>query len=347
MPVGIGELRRRVDVALGVVEIEPGPRIDALHRADHLRGEQDVVDRHDFGEQIDARLVIDAGIEENVVPHDFVQLGTPVVQRQAAKAAPMERHRAAAVRNDQLERGKILEQVGQDELHERHGVGVEIIRAGGVHGRIAAARYVDHRRHVELDHLLVERIPPFVGQRRRIEVAAGRIGIEIAADEAQLLDAALEFADRVLRRHARRLRQLADADEILRIQRADAVDQVVADLRPFEADALVADVMPHAGGARREDRQIGAALALQLELVLLDALADFVVGHLQRRARRHRRLVLGVGRRGLLLAEALQVLGLGGVVAVAVDDHDNSRFRGCGMADATGRGRDCQTGTAL
>jgi len=26
---------------------------------------------------------------------------------------------------------------------------------------------VDHRRHVEIDHLLVERIPPLVGERRR------------------------------------------------------------------------------------------------------------------------------------------------------------------------------------
>jgi hypothetical protein len=78
------------------------------------------------------------------------------------------------------------------------------------------------------------------------------------------------------------LRQLAHADEILRVERADAMDQIVADLRPFQAHALVADVMAHAGSARREDRDIGAALALQLELVLLDAFADFVVGDFQR-----------------------------------------------------------------
>src|SRR5262249_23004390 len=77
----------------------------------------------------------------------------------------------------------------------------------------------------------------------------------------------------------------------------------------------------HAGGARREDGQIGAALALQLELVLLDALADLVVRYLQRSARWRHRLVLGVGCRGLFLAEAVQVLRFGGVVAVAVDDH--------------------------
>jgi hypothetical protein len=66
------------------------------------------------------------------------------------------------------------------------------------------------------------------------------------------------------RRLALRLRQLADADEVLREQRADAMDEVVADLRPFLADREVADVMAHARGARREDREVGAALALNL-----------------------------------------------------------------------------------
>ncbi len=186
--------------------------------------------------------------------------------------------------------------------------------------RIAAAGDVDHRRHVELDHLLVERIPPLVGHRRRVEIAAGRIGVQVAADEAHL-DAALQLGGGVLRRHAGRLRELADADEVLRIERDDAVDQVVADLGPLLADRLVADVMAHARGARREDRQVGVALALQFELVLLDAFLDLVVAHLQAGARRHRRLVLGVGSRGLILAETMQVLRLGGVVAVAVDDH--------------------------
>ena len=204
--------------------------------------------------------------------------------------------------------------------------------------RVAAAGDVDHRRHVELDHLLVERVVPLVGHRRRVEVAAGRIGIQVAADEAHL-HAALELGDGVLRRHAGRLRKLADADEVLRIERHDPVDQVVADLGPFPADALVADVVAHAGGARREDREVGAALALKLELVGLDAFPDLVVGHLQARAGRHRRLVLGVGRRGLILAEAVQVLRLGRVVAVTVDDHGIPPvIDGLVRPDATTRG---------
>src|SRR3954470_20374645 len=215
--VGGGE-RRIVDIALGVVETESGLRIIALHRADHLRGEQDAVDRHHLGEQIDARLMIDAGVEEDVLAHDLGKLRLAVVERDAAEAAPVERHRAAAVRDDELQGREVLEQVRQDDLHEHHRVGVEIVGAGGVLRRIAATGDVDHRRHVELDHLLVERIPPLVGEQRRIEVAAGRVGIEVAADHAELLDAALELLDRRGRRLALRLRELADADEILREQ---------------------------------------------------------------------------------------------------------------------------------
>ena len=98
------------------------------------------------------------------------------------------------------------------------------------------------------------------------------------------------------------------------------MDQVVADLRPFLRDREITDVMAHAGGARRENREVGAALLLELELSALDALANLVIGHFQARARRQRRLILN--RFGLVLAEAMQVLGLGRVVAVAIDDHD-------------------------
>src|SRR5262249_17441598 len=137
---------------------------------------------------------------------------------------------------------------------------------------------------------------------------------------------ALELFDRGGRRLALRLRQLAHADEVLREQGAHAMDQVVADLRPFQAHRVVADMMAHAGGARREDRDVGAALALELELRALDAGADLVIRHLEAGTRRQRAPVLD--RLGLVLAEAMQVLGFGRVVAVTVDDHDTLRA-GC------------------
>ncbi len=131
---------------------------------------------------------------------------------------------------------------------------------------------------------------------------------------------------------ARMLRQLADADEIVGQQRADAVDEVVADARPHFSGLLGADVMGHAGGARREDRQVAAALPLQLQL-RLDALPQRIVADAEVRRRRpaHR-----IGEPGqLLVAEPVQRLRLGRVVAVNVDDHADVavlRERGAGPA---------------
>jgi hypothetical protein len=65
------------------------------------------------------------------------------------------------------------------------------------------------------------------------------------------------------------------------------MDQFVADLRPFQADAEVADMMSHAHGARREDHQIGIALALKLELSALQSVPDLVVADLERGPRGH------------------------------------------------------------
>ena len=84
----------------------------------------------------------------------------------------MKRHRAAAVRNDQFQRREILEQVTHNELHERGGIGVDVMRAGAVEARIARGADVHHRRHVELHHLLVKLVPPPVGQRWRGPVTA-------------------------------------------------------------------------------------------------------------------------------------------------------------------------------
>src|SRR2546425_7960670 len=77
--------------------------------------------------------------------------------------------------------------------------------------------------------------------------------------------------------------------------------------------------MAHAHRARREDGDVGAALALQLQLRALEARADLVVVDAERALRRD---VLGIlQRRDLALAQFLELPGSGGVVAVAIDDH--------------------------
>ena len=82
-------------------------------------------------------------------------------------------------------------------------VGVDVVRAERVEVGVARRRDVDHRRDVELHERLVEREPVLVGERPRRPVPAGRVGIEVAADEPELLDAAAELRDRVVERAVR------------------------------------------------------------------------------------------------------------------------------------------------
>ena len=83
-------------------------------------------------------------------------------------------------------------------------------------------------------------------------------------------------------------------------------------------------MMGHGRGARREDRHVGAALADQAELVLLQRLADLVVGDGGVRGRRVARL-----ERGLLRVAPVIMGGRRGrIMAVAIDDHAASAAAG-------------------
>ena len=98
------------------------------------------------------------------------------------------------------------------------------------------------------------------------------------------------------------------------------MDEVVALLSPVQARGGVADVMAHPGRAGREDGDVGAAIALQLELGLLQRLADLVVADGERPSGGH---VRGVAQAGdLSLAIGLQVFWRRRVVPVTIDDHD-------------------------
>ena len=147
----------------------------------------------------------------------------------------------------------------------------------------------------------------------------------------------------MLRRHARRLRQLANSDEIVGIERAAAVDQVVADLGPRETDGGIADVVAHAGRARREDGEVGAALALKCQLQL-QALANLRVADVEARARRRPGCILPAG--DLVLPKSLELPRRRRVVAVTIDDHDALTGRWLGP-DKRGGDRPCRGAEAL
>jgi hypothetical protein len=186
---------------------------------------------------------------------------------------------------------------------------------------------VDHRRHVELAELFVEREPPGIGDRRIVPAAAGRIGIEVAADEAQFGDAALQFLNAAGGRCAWRLRQLADGGEIARVEAGNAMDQVIGYPAPVLADGFVTDMVLHGAGDRREDGEVMTPLAHQLQLRALQTVADLVVAELRVGWRGTTRLE----RVDLPAPESLQRRRSGGVVAVAIDDHEGflGRWSAC------------------
>jgi acyl-CoA dehydrogenase len=153
-PVAVGQ-RRPVDVAPGVVPREVAVGVVAPHRAEHLRREQDVGRLDDRRQQVDAGLVVDAGVEEDVVHQQGLDRRPLLPGGDAEEPAPVVGHRPAAVRDHEPQGREPAEQVAHQQLHEGRGVRVEVMRAERVGGRVARGGHVDHGRDVELDHLLV------------------------------------------------------------------------------------------------------------------------------------------------------------------------------------------------
>src|SRR5215469_2461894 len=62
-----------IQIALGVVVVVPRAWIDSADRAHHLGTEQNVLHRHYFQQQLDARKVVHTGIEEHVLQHQLLE----------------------------------------------------------------------------------------------------------------------------------------------------------------------------------------------------------------------------------------------------------------------------------
>ena len=184
-------------------------------------------------------LMVDAGVEVDVLQQVVRERRLLHVLGDAAEASPMIGHGAAAVRDHEPQRRKLLEEVRRQALHERRRVRVQVMRARRVEARVAARAHVDHRGDVVLDERFVDRKPVPIGQRRRRPVSAGRIRVQVDGDEPVLLDAALQLRQAGLRVHAGRLRQHAAAGEGSGKETRHAMDQLVADRGPRRSSSRI------------------------------------------------------------------------------------------------------------
>ena len=277
--------------------------------------------------------MVDAGVEEHVVHDVIVEARLLQHVRQPAIAPPVERHGAAAMRDDEAQLGEARKQIAFHQLHEGHRIGRKVEPSGGVHRGVATARDVNHRGHVQLAHRFVDREPVFVRQRRMLEMPAARIGVQVAADHAEFLDTAPQFPDARLEPAPGALRQHAHAREGAGEQLRDAVDQIVAFLGPCFRYVLIPLMMRHPAGPGREDGEVGAALLDQFELVFLDRRADLVV----------RDIGIAWGRRARFISGQLRGAPFvvlrrgGGVVAVAIDHHRHRAFPSSSLLWAAAR----------
>ena len=93
--------------------------------------------------------------------------------------------------NEEFQGRKVFEQIRGEALHERSGVSIQIVGAGGVKTVVATGAHMNHGGNVVFHHFFVNGVPLFVAQGRRCPVTARGIWVEIDTDIAVLLDATL------------------------------------------------------------------------------------------------------------------------------------------------------------
>src|SRR5579859_3279960 len=176
-----------------------------------------------------------------------------------------------------------------------------------------------HGRHVEAHHLFVNWIPVAVGQRRVCPIATCRIRIQVAANKPETLDAPPKFRNAIGRRNTGRLRELTDSHKIVWKERADPVDQIVADFSPGQTRLLVPQMVSHLAGDWRKQGEIAAAFYLEFQLPTYDGDPDFVVCNYEISfLRRFQRIV---NRFQLSLAPCMKSLWRCCEMSVTVNNH--------------------------
>src|SRR5690606_13232089 len=130
-----------VDIAFGVVEVLICFRVNAAHRADHLGTEQNVVDVDNAEQQIDTGLVVNTGVEVNVLHDVLSQRWALEHVGQTAVTAPVIGNSTTTVRNDNAQIREVLEEIALNQLHESCGISVDVVSTRGMEVVVAAAGY--------------------------------------------------------------------------------------------------------------------------------------------------------------------------------------------------------------
>ncbi len=162
------------------------------------------------------------------------------------------RHGAAAVRNDELEVGKVLEEVRRHHLHERDGVGREVVRARRLEvRRVARLADVDHRRALRARTSSRRADTKYRSARpgplKKPPLVSGfRLQPTKPSSSTQRSSSRTEASIGA----PGDCGSCATPTKFFGIQLREPIDQLVAVLRPRLARRRVAEVMPHPARAR-------------------------------------------------------------------------------------------------
>ncbi len=192
---------------------------------------------------------------------------TRAARRGRVETAELIRHGAAAVRDEDLQAGKVNEHGRIDETVDGDRLLVDEVQRVRLAFRVARAGRMDMTDDVELAQLLVQRIPVAVAERRSLRCAVlVRIRIDQTTLESELADAALELGERLFDRRAGGLGQAGDAEELVRHELAASVDDVVRFLGPVVDDLRRLLGVHHLERPRRNALHVYAAGLHVLEM---------------------------------------------------------------------------------
>lgn len=153
-----------------------------------------------------------------------------------APSSNLERNRAPSVGDHQLERRKIFQDSRPvDGNYRKRFLGRKMLVIDLA--PVVATGGMDVRRNVHLHQLVPQRIPVLTSEVRRLAIAFAGIGIQQYTNEAQFVDAAIDFLETSVDTFARHLRQSGDTAKPRRMHLYRARDGVIVGAHPHMNDA--------------------------------------------------------------------------------------------------------------